>query len=123
MAGIGKKLAGMLGADPVDKLKNIGTEAISDILGNLTSNSAASNDGSDAPPPPPQGARVEDFAPPASAAIDTEPPKTPQPAASNPQRQAEPGSAADKIIALSSLRERGLLTDDEFKALKADLLS
>jgi Short C-terminal domain len=123
MAGIGKKLTGMLGADQVDKLKNIGTEAISDILGNLTSNSAASNDGSDAPPPPPQGARVDDFAPPASAVIDTEPPKAPKPAASNSQTKAEAGSVADKIIALNHLRERGLLTDEEFKALKADLLS
>jgi hypothetical protein len=33
-----------------------------------------------------------------------------------------PGGVADKIIELNKLREQGLLTDDEFNALKKDLL-
>jgi hypothetical protein len=112
MAGIGKRLAGLLGSETVDKLKNVGTEALGDVIGTLAGSADNDKDKS-AGAPPPSGKRFDEPAP-AKALEAVE-------ATSSP---SEPGSAsvADKVIELNRLREQGVLSDAEFAALKAELL-
>ena len=113
MAKLGKRLAGLLGSETVDKLKNIGTDAIGDVLGSLA---GAEDDDKDlsATPPPPKGKRFDEPAPAKAAEVE----------ATTPASPSEPGSksVADKVIELNRLREQGVLSDAEFAALKADLL-
>ena len=113
MAKLGKRLAGLLGSETVDKLKNIGTDAIGDVLGSLTGADDDDKDSS-ATPPPPKGKRFDEPAP--ATAPEVEATATPSP--------SEPGSksVADKVIELNRLREQGVLSDAEFAALKAELI-
>jgi hypothetical protein len=114
MAGIGKRLAGLLGSETVDKLKNIGTDAIGDVIGSLTGADVDNKDKSDSAPPP-SGKRFDEPAP-----AETPEPVEPKPASSS----SDSGSAsvADKVIELNRLREQGVLSYAEFAALKAELL-
>jgi hypothetical protein len=116
MAGIGKRLAGLLGSETVDKLKNVGTEALGDVIGTLAGSANDDKDKSSSAPPP-SGKRFDEPAPakaPEAVEATTTAPTTP----------SEPGSAsvADKVIELNRLREQGVLSDAEFAALKAELL-
>ena len=114
MAKLGKRLAGLLGSETVDKLKNIGTDAIGDVLGSLTGADEDDKEKSTTPPPP-KGKRFDDPAP----------VKTPEAVvATTDASPSEPGSksVADKVIELNRLREQGVLSDAEFAALKAELL-
>ena len=114
MAGIGKRLAGLLGSETVDKLKNVGTEALGDVIGTL----AGSADGKDksVSAPPPSGKRFDEPAPvQAPSAVEATPTA---PASSN---EPSSSSVADKVIELNRLRESGVLSDAEFAALKAEL--
>ena len=115
MAGIGKRLAGLLGSETIDKLKNVGTEALGDVIGTLAG--SADDKDKSAGAPPPSGKRFDEPAPakaPESVGATSTAPATP----------SEPGSAsvADKVIELNRLREQGVLSDAEFAALKAELL-
>ena len=114
MAKLGKRLAGLLGSETVDKLKNIGTDAIGDVLGSLA---GAEDDDKEKSTtlPPPKGKRFDEPAP-AKAAEAFE--------ATAGASSSEPGSksVADKVIELNRLRELGILSDAEFAALKAELL-
>ena len=113
MAGIGKRLAGLLGSETVDKLKNVGTEALGDVIGTLAGSANDDKDKSSSAPPP-SGKRFDEPAPAkAHEAVEAT-------AAAGP---SEPGSAsvADKVIELNRLREQGVLSDAEFAALKAEL--
>jgi hypothetical protein len=114
MAGIGKRLAGLLGSETVDKLKNVGTEALGDVIGTLAG-SADGTDKSDSAPPP-SGKRFDEPAP-AQASVTNE--------ASATASSSEPASSsvADKVLELNRLREQGVLSDAEFAALKAELFS
>jgi hypothetical protein len=116
MASIGKRLAGLLGSETVDKLKNVGTEALGDVIGTLAG-SADDKDKSDSAPPPP-GKRFDEPAP-AKAPVAVEAAPT------APGSSSEPGSSsvADKVLELNRLREQGVLSDAEFAALKAELFS
>ena len=113
MAGIGKRLAGLLGSDTVDKLKNVGTEALGDVIGTLAG--SADDKDKSAGAPPPSGKRFDEPAP-AQAAVAKE--------ATTPAKSSEPGSSstADKVLELNRLRENGVLSDAEFAALKVELL-
>ncbi len=113
MAGIGKRLAGLLGSETVDKLKNVGTEALGDVIGTLAGSAEDKDKSSSAPPP--SGKRFDEPAP-AQAAVANE--------ASEIASSSEPGSSsvADKVLELNRLRESGVLSDAEFAALKAELL-
>lgn len=113
MAKLGKRLAGLLGAETVDKLKNIGTDAIGDVLGTFTGSEDDKDQSASAPPP--SGKRFDEPAP-TQEAVANEP--------SSSATTSEPGSAsvADKIIELNRLRENGVLSDAEFTALKEELL-
>jgi hypothetical protein len=114
MAGLGKRIAGLLGSETVDKLKNVGTEALGDVIGTLAG-SADDKDKSDSAPPP-SGKRFDEPAPTqAAAAVEATP--------TSPATTSVPGSAsvADKVIELNRLRESGVLSDAEFAALKAEL--
>ena len=115
MAGIGKRLAGLLGSETVDKLKNVGTEALGDVIGTLAGSANDDKDKSSSAPPP-SGKRFDEPAP-AKAPEEVEATAT---ATATP---SEPGSAsvADKVIELNRLREQGVLSDAEFAALKAEL--
>jgi hypothetical protein len=113
MAGIGKRLAGLLGSETVNKLKNVGTEALGDVIGTLAGSADNDKDKSESAPPP-SGKRFDEPAP-DQAAVANE--------ASAPA-SSEPGSSsvADKVLELNRLRESGVLSDAEFAALKAELL-
>ena len=117
MAKLGKRLAGLLGSEAVDKLKNIGTAAIGDVLGSLTG-AAEDDQEKSTTPPPPKGKRFDEPAP-------AKAPKAVEAATTAPANPSEPGSAsvADKVIELNRLREQGVLSDSEFAALKAELLA
>jgi hypothetical protein len=114
MPGLGKRIAGLLGSETVDKLKNVGTEALGDVIGTLAG-SADDKDKSDSAPPP-SGKRFDEPAP-TQAAVANE--------ASAPASSSEHGSnsVADKVLELNRLREQGVLSDAEFSALKAELFS
>jgi hypothetical protein len=114
MAKLGKRLAGLLGSETVDKLKNIGTDAIGDVLGTFTGTDV-DKDKSDSAPPP-SGKRFDEPAPDQASAVEATP--------TAPATTSVPGSAsvADKVIELNRLRESGVLSDAEFAALKAELL-
>jgi hypothetical protein len=115
MAGIGKRLAGLLGSETVNKLKNVGTEALGDVIGTLAG--SADDKDKSAGAPPPTGKRFDEPAPAqALAAAEATP--------SAPATTSMPGSAsvADKVIELNRLRESGMLSDAEFASLKAELL-
>jgi hypothetical protein len=113
MAKLGKRLAGLLGSETVDKLKNIGTDAIGEVIGSLTGADVDSKDKSESAPPP-SGKRFDDPAPEqASVEAEVTPGKVAEPAAS---------SVADKVIELNRLRESGVLSDAEFAELKSELL-
>ena len=116
MAGIGKRLAGLLGSETVDKLKNVGTEALGDVIGTLAGSANDDKDKSSTAPPP-SGKRFDEPAP-ANA------PEAFEATATAPATASEAGSAsvADKVIELNRLREQGVLSDAEFAALKAELL-
>jgi hypothetical protein len=62
MAKLGKRLAGLLGSETVDKLKNIGTDAIGDVIGSFTGADVDNEDKSDSAPPP-KGKRFDEPAP------------------------------------------------------------
>ena len=112
MAKLGKRLAGLLGSETVDKLKNIGTDAIGDVLETFTD--PEEDKGQTVSAPPPTGKRFDEPAP-------TKAPEAVEATASaNP---SDPGSksVADKVIELNRLREQGVLSDAEFAALKAEL--
>jgi hypothetical protein len=115
MAGIGKRLAGLLGSETVNKLKNVGTEALGDVIGTLAG-SADGTDKSDSAPPP-SGKRFDEPAP-GQAPADVEATPTAPASASEPLSS----SVADKVIELNRLREQGVLSNAEFAALKAELL-
>jgi hypothetical protein len=116
MAGIGKRLAGLLGSETVDKLKNVGTEALGDVIGTLAGSTNDDKDKSSSAPPP-AGKRFDEPAP-------AKAPEAVEATATAPATTSEPGSAsvADKVIELNRLREQGVLSDAEFAALKAELL-
>ena len=117
MAGIGKRLAGLLGSETVDKLKNVGTEALGDVIGTLAG-SADDDKGKADSAPPPSGKRFDEPAPvQAPSAVEATPTA---PASSN---EPSSSSVADKVIELNRLREQGVLSDAEFAALKAELFS
>jgi hypothetical protein len=119
MAGIGKRLAGLLGSETVDKLKNVGTEALGDVIGTLAGSANDDKDKSSSAPPP-SGKRFDEPAPAkAPEAVEA----TATATATVPATPSEPGSAsvADKVIELNRLREQGVLSDAEFAALKAEL--
>lgn len=114
MAKLGKRLVGLLGSEAVDKLKNIGTDAIGDVIGSFTGADVDNKDKSDSAPPP-SGKRFDEPAP-------TKAPEAVEATASaNP---SEPGSksVAEKVIELNRLLEQGVLSDGEFATLKAELL-
>ena len=114
MAKLGKRLAGLLGSETVDKLKNIGTDAIGNVLGSLAGADEGDQEKSTTPPPP-KGKRFDEPAPAKSAEVE----------ATTPANPSEPGSksVADKVIELNRLREQGILSDAEFASLKAEVLS
>ena len=114
MAGIGKKLANLLGSETVDKLKNVGTEAIGDVLGSLAGSSDEEKDKSSSAAAP-TGKRFDEPAPvhESEVAEETAPAKT---------NATGSESVADKVIELNRLREQGVLSDSEFAALKNELL-
>lgn len=114
MAKLGKRLADLLGSETVDELKNIGTDAIGDVLGSLTGADEDDKEKSTTPPPT-KGKRFDEPAPAkAPEAVEAT-------AAASP---IEPGSksVADKVIELNRLREQGVLSGAEFAALKSELL-
>jgi hypothetical protein len=84
MAGIGKRLAGLLGSETVDKLKNVGTEALGDVIGTLAGSADNDKDKSVSAPPP-SGKRFDEPAP-AQAAVANE--------ASASATSSEPGSSS-----------------------------
>jgi hypothetical protein len=113
MAKLGKRLAGLLGSETVDKLKNIGTDALGDVIGSFASSDADDKDKSESAPPP-SGKRFDEPAP-EKASVEGEAAQS---------QITEPGatSIADKVIELNRLRENGVLSDAEFTALKTELL-
>jgi hypothetical protein len=115
MTKLGKRLAGLLGSETVDKLKNIGTDAIGDVIGSLTGADVDNKDKS-ASAPPPSGKRFDEPAPAsASQAVEAKPARSSSETVST--------SVADKVIELNRLRENGVLSDAEFAALKAELFA
>ena len=116
MAKLGKRLAGLLGSETVDKLKNIGTDAIGDVLGSLTGADEDDQEKSTTPPPP-SGKRFDELAP-------AKAPEEVEATATAPTTPSDPGSksVADKVIELNRLREQGILSDAEFAALKTEVL-
>jgi hypothetical protein len=116
MAGIGKLLAGLLGSETVNKLKNVGTEALGDVIGTLAG-SAGDDKGKADSAPPPSGKRFDEPAPvQAPSAVEATPTAPLSPS------DTELASVADKVLELNRLRESGVLSDAEFAALKAELL-
>jgi len=113
MAGLGKRLAGLLGSETVNKLKNVGTEALGDVIGTLAG-SADGKDKSDSAPPP-SGKRFDEPAPDHAAVAN-------EASASASSSGSGSSSVADKVLELNRLRESGVLSDAEFAALKAELL-
>jgi hypothetical protein len=113
MAKLGKQLAGLLGSETVDKLKNIGSDAIGDVLGSLT---GADDDDKrkSKTPPPPSGKRFDEPAP-------TKAPEAVEATAAAISSESGSKSLADKVIELNRLREQGVLSDEEFAALKGEL--
>jgi hypothetical protein len=117
MADIGKRLSDLLGSEQGQKIKNIGAEALGEVLDGFKLSKDEGNQ-ADTGTPPPSGERF-DAEPPAPSIppVDRTPPEQPK-----VQAASVAGGVADKIIELNKLREQGLLTDDEFNALKKDLL-
>lgn len=113
MAGIGKRLAGLLGSETVDKLKNVGTEALGDVIGTLAG-SANDDKVKSSSSPPPSGKRFDEPAP-------AKAPEVVEVAVQESLSEPVSESLADKVIELNRMREQGVLSDAEFAALKAEL--
>ena len=121
MAGIGKRLSGLIGAEKMEGIKQLGIDTIGDLIGNHLSESTSSEPKSQISPPP-TGKRV----------MDVEPPKSDPPVSKNVASDlidemgvvATAGTkpVADKIIELNELRVKGLISDAEFGSLKNELL-
>ena len=109
MGKISKRLSGLLGSQPIEKIKNLGADAIGGILSDISGNPTKQEKNSNSSQAP-QGKRFEEESP------------QEDPSAETVGANKSKNSLADKILELNSLREQGILNDEEFKALKKDLL-
>lgn len=114
MGKISKRLSGLLGSQPLEKIKNLGAGAIGEILSDISGTPTKQEKNSNSSQAP-QGKRFEEEPP-------QEDPYVEDPSDETVGANKSKNSLADKILELNSLREQGILTDAEFKALKKDLL-
>jgi len=113
MGKISKKLSGLLGSKPLEKIKDLGVDAIGDILSDISGTPTKQKNSNSSQAP--QGERYEGEPP-------QEDPYLEQPSEETVEAKESKNSLADKILELNSLREQGILNDEEFKTLKKDLL-
>jgi hypothetical protein len=121
MPDFGKKISGLIGSENIDQLKKLGVDTVGDLLGKTLKNSDEKSDSSVSAPP--TGNPVTDLHPPVSAKVENPTDEVPATKPNSPESHGHTKSAVDKIIDLNGLREKGLLTDSEFTALKNALLS
>jgi hypothetical protein len=114
MGRISKKLSGLLGSKPLEKIKDLGADAIGEILSDISGTQTKQEKNSNSSQAP-QGERYEGEPP-------QEDPYVEQPSDETVEANESKNSLADKILELNSLREQGILNDEEFKTLKKDLL-
>lgn len=121
MADFGKKITELIGSDKVEEFTKLGVDAIGDIIGNTLKRET---EPAEAPSiAPPTGNPVQEFNPPTDSLVETSLEPKSENAAHSTFKNVDLKSAVDKIIELNGLREKGLLTDSEFAALKNELLS
>lgn len=114
MGKISKRLSGLLGSQPLEKIKNLGAGAIGEILSDISGTPTQPEKNSNASQAP-QGERFEDESP-------QEDPHVEDPSDETVGAKRSKNSLADRILELNRLREQGILNDEEFQTLKKDLL-
>jgi hypothetical protein len=114
MGKISKKLSGLLSSQPLEKIKNLGAGAIGEILSDISGTPTKQENNSNSSQAP-QGKRFEEEAPQGDPYVE-------DPSDETVGANKSKNSLADKILELNSLREQGILNDEEFETLKKDLL-
>lgn len=121
MSDFGKKITGLIGSEKVEEFTKLGVDAIGDLIGNTLKRGTEPDEA--AAIAPPTGKPVQQLQPPTDPLVEAFPPPVSEPVTTSAVKTVDLKSAVDKIIELNGLREKGLLSDAEFAALKNELLS